>query len=283
MAKKVFVLGATGIIGLAVARAFVRKGYVVSGLARSEDKANLLLKNEVIPVRGEAKDTASWTQVAEESDVIVEAVGDYVDYSTPSILLKALSEIAKKKPSITIIYTSGVWVLGESRDVELTEEKVNPTPLVQWRPAVEQAYVGFNGIVLRPGIVYGTTAGIPAGWFSAVKGGKLVIGPKQFAGTIHAEDTASAYVLAAENEKARGQIFNLSGYPTDLVATFQHLQEKVEFTLEEAEGSHPFEVAVRLSSRVSDKKAKEVLGWEPHALPLEHYVSHYYNVWAAYN
>eukprot|EP01117_Protostelium_nocturnum_P013591 TRINITY_DN5090_c0_g1_i1.p1 TRINITY_DN5090_c0_g1~~TRINITY_DN5090_c0_g1_i1.p1 ORF type:complete len:248 (-),score=87.11 TRINITY_DN5090_c0_g1_i1:43-786(-) len=246
MAKKVLVLGATGIIGFGVAKAFVRRGYIVSGLARNEEKAKFLLKNEVIPVKGEAKDVASWAQAAEEADVIVEAVGDYVDYSTPGTLLKALTEIVKKKPSVTVIYTSGIWVLGESREVELTEEKVNPLPIVQWRPAVEQAYVGLNGIVLRPGMVYGTTAGVTSGWFSAAKAGKLVIGPKQFTVAVHFDDLAEAYVLAAENEKARGQVFNLGGYPTDLVSTFQHLQEKVEFTLEEVEGgSNPFESAVR--------------------------------------
>lgn len=42
MHKKVFILGGTGFIGQGVARAFVRHGYEVSGLARSQDKAKVL-------------------------------------------------------------------------------------------------------------------------------------------------------------------------------------------------------------------------------------------------
>lgn len=64
----------------------------------------------VIPVLGKAEDVSAWLKVAEESDVVVEAVADYSNAATSGILAKALTELQQRKPQITIIYTSGTWV-----------------------------------------------------------------------------------------------------------------------------------------------------------------------------
>jgi len=52
MATTVFIAGASGLIGLSVAKAFKRQGYIVYGLVRSEEKAKALLREEIIPVYG---------------------------------------------------------------------------------------------------------------------------------------------------------------------------------------------------------------------------------------
>ena len=63
------------------------------------------------------------------------------------------------------LYTSGVWVLGDTggRLVDETAP-VNPVKLVAWRPAMEQMVLaarGVRAIVIRPGVVYGHGGGIP--------------------------------------------------------------------------------------------------------------------------
>ena len=52
MATTVFISGASGLIGLAVAKAFRRRGYTVLGLVRSEEKAKALQREEIIPILG---------------------------------------------------------------------------------------------------------------------------------------------------------------------------------------------------------------------------------------
>ncbi len=52
MATTVFITGASGLIGLAVGKAFKRQGYIVYGLVRSEAKAKALIREEIIPVHG---------------------------------------------------------------------------------------------------------------------------------------------------------------------------------------------------------------------------------------
>jgi len=58
--SSVLIFGATGFIGNAVAKEFQRKGYRVYGLVRTEDKAKILRKQEIIPVISKAQDTKVW-------------------------------------------------------------------------------------------------------------------------------------------------------------------------------------------------------------------------------
>lgn len=48
--------------------------------------------------------------VAEESDIVIDAVSDLQDFSTPSTIAKALIELIKRKPNVFVIFTSGTWV-----------------------------------------------------------------------------------------------------------------------------------------------------------------------------
>ena len=61
----VFVTGATGFIGSAVAAAFARRGHTVLGLARSKDKAAGLERHEIAPVIGNLDDPNSYASAAD--------------------------------------------------------------------------------------------------------------------------------------------------------------------------------------------------------------------------
>src|SRR5207237_9721477 len=68
-----------------------------------------------------------------------------------------------------LLYTSGVWLLGNTFDAVADESSpVNPLSLVAWRPAHEEAVLrsGQNA-VLRPGCVYGGKQSLLAEWFAA--------------------------------------------------------------------------------------------------------------------
>jgi len=54
---RVLVLGA-GVGGLNVARSFSSRGYEVFAVTRSVEKAKVLRQNEIIPLIGNAKDSA---------------------------------------------------------------------------------------------------------------------------------------------------------------------------------------------------------------------------------
>lgn len=92
--------GANGYIGNAVARAFVRAGWIVSGLVRHPSAAGSLAVEEILPVIGTIDDVSSHEKVRSQLpstlDTIVsvtEDLGDYIrHYNNIISLLRTLSE-----------------------------------------------------------------------------------------------------------------------------------------------------------------------------------------------
>ncbi|NIV71376.1 MAG: NAD-dependent epimerase/dehydratase family protein, partial [Calditrichae bacterium] len=172
MVMKVFITGATGYIGFNVARAFRRAGHQVWGLTRNENKGKLLAQQEIQPVIGNMQQPESFAEIAENCDVLIHAAADYqndtivLDNQTVETFLDVAKRGAHRK---TIIYTSGVWVIGNTGGKTVDEStSLNPITVVAWRPDVENMVLHAaeaNGVVIRPGCVYGKQGGLTGMWF----------------------------------------------------------------------------------------------------------------------
>jgi len=267
---KVFILGASGFIGGEVARTFARAGWTVYGLIRPQDKAKALLQNEITPVVGTAKEVHTWVDVARTADVIIEALADYTDMAgTSAAVLSGLKDILKTHPHTHIIYTSGVWLYGDTPNGAVDETSpINPTPAVAARPDIEKQYLALNATLMRAGCVYGKQGSLTGMWFGGAKAGKLAIagsGNQKWA-LIHVDDLAQAYLLSAEQPAAaKGQIFNIVGSVERVsdavaaVAKAAHFQGQIEWL----KPADPFQVAMSLDQNVSSHKISTLLGWHP--------------------
>src|SRR5687768_8783923 len=125
---KVFITGATGYIGFAVAQAIRRAAHDVYGLVRNAEKARMLAQHEIAPVLGDLLKPETYREIAEKCNVLIHAAVDYqvdtvaVDKRTVENLLEA----SKKGPQPkTLIFTSGVWSYGNT-GAEMVDES---TPL----------------------------------------------------------------------------------------------------------------------------------------------------------
>jgi len=287
--SSVFVFGSTGIIGFNVAKAFASKGYKVTGLVRTEEKAKTLLKNEIRPLIGKAQDVAVWQSAAESADIVIEAIADYQDYTTVPTVAKSLVEILKKDPKKVVVATSGVWVYGNT--THEVDENTDPEKLalkiVASRPAAEKIWTNAGAIVLRPGCVYGKEGSLIGHIFKAFKDGKA-----SFAGTghhswvtVHADDLAAAYVRVAEHgQSLRGQIFNVVSQAEnigDLVrATASVVGYKGEIQFYPP--SDPFSEALAIDQKHISSAKIRLLGWNPTHPSVVAGVAHYHAVWQAY-
>ncbi len=70
---KIFITGASGYIGGAVAAALVAAGHAVNGLARSAESADALAARGITPVRGTLDDGKTLAAAARAADVTVNA------------------------------------------------------------------------------------------------------------------------------------------------------------------------------------------------------------------
>ena len=208
----VFLTGATGYLGGAVAGALREAGHEVSGLARSPDAAEKLRSAGVRPTPGGLHDLPALAKAARAADGVIHAANTNdaeagsADAAAVSAMLLALAGSGKP-----FVYTSGVWVYGDTGGVVADEKTaLSPAPIVVWRPAVEEAVLGsvargVRAIVIRPGLVYGRGGGIPGMLVRSAR----ETGTARFVGdgrnhwpVVDLDDLAALYVLALERAPA---------------------------------------------------------------------------------
>lgn len=280
---QVFLTGATGYIGGAVAEALSKAGHAVVGLARSEEQARMLAAKGLGAHRGDLGDPASLAEGARKADAVIHtamgaaADSGRVDRAAVEAMLSAMD--ALKQVDRPFIYTSGCWVLGNT-GAQIADEDtpLAPTPLVAWRPANEQLVLdparhGVQGIVLRPAMVYGRGGGLVTTFVQSARehGAARVIGDGENRWTfVHLEDLAALYVLALR-AAAGTLLFAAHGAGirvrdvAEAASRAGGADGKVQTVpIEEARKTMgPFADALALDQQISGERAQRVLGWRP--------------------
>lgn len=279
----VFLTGAPGYIGGAIADALLSAGHGVLGLAHSDKSAKVLQERSMSPLRGDLRDPASIIQGARQSDAVIHAATTNssdmaeADIAAVEAILTALE--GTRRP---FIYTSGCWVLGNSGDIIADEESpTDPPAIVAWRPALERRILaaaehGVHSIVLRPANVYGRAGGIPAMLINLARqhGAARYIGTgENHCPMVQVDDLADAYVRALTQAPA-GTLVNVPGGPAvrfkeiaQAISQAAGLDGRTEsWSLEAARQSlGPLADALALDLQVSKARAEHLLGWAPHA------------------
>ena len=309
---QVFVTGATGYIGFAVATALRRHGHRVFGLARSDAKAAHLTRHEIEPVIGDLSGPKTYADLAAQCSVLIHTAFDYSadgvakNKLTIDTLLDAAGRGAQPK---TLVFTSGAWVYGDTGERMVDETTpLNPIKLVAWRPAHEQLVLragGVRGLVIRPGCVYGGAGGLTARWFAEPaaamrspsplvergSGGEAaVVGDGRQRWTmVHVDDLADAYVRAAESGLA-GEIFNVTDrsrftvleLATAAARAAGYKGEIRPLPLAEARKTMgDFADALAVNQHVDSGKAVRLLGWQPRHGGFLDEVEVLYGAWKA--
>jgi nucleoside-diphosphate-sugar epimerase len=217
---KVFITGASGYIGRAAAAVLREAGHQVSGLARSEQTAGRLRDAGVEPVAGGLEDLESLRRGAGGADCVIHAALEWgsragqLDGGAVDAMLDELAGSGR-----AFVYTSGVWVYGDTKGRMLGEvARLNPPPLVAWRPAVEERVLeaasrDIMTTVLRPGMVFGRGGGFLKGLFDSAgqhREVRVVGDGDNHWSTIHLDDLAELYRLAVA-EPQRGELFLATG------------------------------------------------------------------------
>jgi nucleoside-diphosphate-sugar epimerase len=213
MTHRIFITGATGYVGSAIAARMARAEHEVYGLTRIADRARALEAVGVKPVVGDLGDPEPWIGILQNCDAVVHAAFDAEtgasdqDYHA----LEAFRVAALDGRVRRVLYTSGIWVHGQGGDKPLDESSpLKPLELVQWRVAHEEIAIDLSAhdvatVILRPGMVYGEGRGILGGWFAEANEKKSLTYPgdgSQHWAMVHRDDLADAYLLALEHGAA---------------------------------------------------------------------------------
>lgn len=296
---KILVIGASGYLGYAVASALARAGHEVQGLVRRAEAAAMLRKAEVRPLMGTLQEPAVYTAAAEHCSVLIYAAADYqadtlaLDRTAVEALLGTVQRGLQPK---TVIYTSGVWVHGNTGDDMVDETApLAPPRAVQVRPAIERLVLEHphaRGLVIRPGDVYGGRGGLTGMWFEGAEKGELrIIGDgRNRWPLVHVEDLADAYVRLAESG-LRSEVFNVTDRSR---ASLNEIAEAVvratggkakiaRAPLAEAEKQMgAFAECLALNQHIDSRKAVRLLGWQPKHGGFVDAAATYYQAWKAW-
>jgi len=279
---KVFVTGGTGYIGSAVALRLKKAGHDVSALVRNKEKGAALQAAGVKLIVGDLANPAGYAATAWGVQAIVHLAQDH-SAATVDLDRKAIStarELLSGRVGGTFIYTSGIWVIGDTEGDTVDEKHpLKPAQAVAWRPAHEQAALdlakdGIRAVVVRPGIVYGGQGGgIPAMFFgtAAKHGSAQIVGEgNNHWPLVHRDDLAELYVRLVERAPA-GSIFHATDASThtlrEIAEACSRAAGKGEVTVLPIEKARaqmgPMADAFALDQKVSSEKARTELDWRP--------------------
>jgi nucleoside-diphosphate-sugar epimerase len=281
---RIFLTGATGYVGSAVLDALRRGGHTVTALVRDPEKAERMRLIGVQPIVGDLSMPKYYVAAVEACDSIIHTAlepmrraPDLDRQAIDSLLGAAVRHAAKGQP-VSFVYTSGMWVLGNTTGAAGEDAPVSPTPHVGWLPDHEKLVLDagrgklLRTAIVRPGIVYGGARGIIGDMVKNAANGLLRVvgdGRNRWA-CVYDRDLADLYVRVATlpdacgiyhaNDEADERVSDI----VEALARYAKVQPEVRHVpIDEARAKMgPYADALALNQIVRSPRSKE-LGWTP--------------------
>lgn len=289
---RIFIAGATGVLGRRMVRQFVEKNHSVVGLARDDAGARTIRQFGGESVVADIFDADSLAAAVGRADVVIHAATsipagvsrDRKAWELNDRLrregTRALTQAAAKLGARSYVQQSIVWVARPADDSFFDERTAVASPSELYSSAFDGERIaqeagakhGFNVAVLRCGGFYAADASHTRGFAEGLLRRRLpLLGRGEaVSANIHADDAASAFVAAAE--AGRGGLWHVTD---DEPATIREML----FEFAQRLGAHePRRVPLWLarlflwqgvvefftrSTRTSNRLFREQLGWTP--------------------
>jgi nucleoside-diphosphate-sugar epimerase len=280
---RIFLTGANGFIGGAVASALIADGHRVRGLVRDKAKADAVAAHGIDPVVGSLDDTAQLEAEARASDGVVNAASS--DHrAAVEALIAGLAGSGKP-----FIHTSGSSIvadraMGEPSDRIFHEDTpIEPGAERAARVAIDRLVLNTSGIrpvVLCNTMIYGNALGVPAQsvQIPVLAQQARASGVARYIGrglnrwsNVHIADVAALYALAVAKAPAGSFMYVESGEEAlgevvRAIAARLGLGAAQSWPPEQAIaawGKEKAAFSLGSNSRVRGKGATELLGWAP--------------------
>lgn len=261
---RIFLTGATGYIGGAVAEGLRNRGHEVAALVRPDADSKRLRDLGVVIIAGDLEALPGLRDQLENFEAFVHTA--QAKQNTVAADRAAVDTFTALQRFF--VYTSGVWVLGNTHDAH-EASPVNPLPIVEWRPPHEELALGGGGVVIRPGCVYGGRQSLFADWFAAAEQNrplKIVGDGSNRWAMVHLRELADLYVRVVEHQMT-GMLHGID----DSDMTIEECARAVapNGTIEKTpiadarEKLGPFADALAVDQHISSERTRHETGWNP--------------------
>jgi nucleoside-diphosphate-sugar epimerase len=220
---RVFIAGASGVLGRRLVRQFVARGHLVIGQVRSPKAENAVKEAGGVPRHADLFDAESLARAAEGCDTVIHAataipvkqkttpgdwaMNDHIRRKGTRCLTEAAAKIGAK----TYLQQSIAWVARPKDDSPFDEDSPTvPEPAIQSAIDAEaiareaESAEGFIVSILRGGFFYDSESAHTRMLAGALRKRQMPIigrGDAVWA-MVHTDDAASAYVIAAEKPRS---------------------------------------------------------------------------------
>jgi nucleoside-diphosphate-sugar epimerase len=220
---RVFIAGASGVLGRRLVRHFVARSHSVIGQVRSAKAESAVREAGGEPRHADLFDAESLAKAAEGCDTVIHAATAIPTKQKPAPEdwamndrirrkgTRCLTEAAAKIGAKTYLQQSIAWVARPKNDSPFDEDSpVVPEPAIQSAIDAEaiareaESAEGFTVLILRGGYFYDSESAHTRMIAGALRKRQIPIigsGEAMWA-MIHSDDAASAYVAAAEKPKS---------------------------------------------------------------------------------
>src|SRR5579863_6261480 len=288
---KIFCTGASGYIGGSVAAYLVAAGHQVTGLVRSQDKADAIRGRGIAPLIGTLDDADTLAQAARAADVVVNAAS--ADHKgAVDALLGALAGSGKP-----FIHTSGSSIVGtrsrgERSDAVFDEDTpFTPSLARTARVALNEQILAHRGsgcrpVIICPSLIYGLGLGVEPHStqvpllieLARKRGNAAHAGPgANIWSNVHIDDLVTLYALAIDKAPAGAFYFAENGENSmrEVCGAIDRMLgfagPPLALSMQEAAaewGEGTAEDTMASNSRVRAKRTRRELAWQPTARSL---------------
>ena len=279
---RVFVLGGTGSIGVAIVCELIKRSHQVVALCRSATSEEKLMSLGASPIRGDMSKPTDWVEAAFSCEAIIQVAATFADDmgDVDATAMAAVMNAAKDQDRITrLIYTGGCWLYGETGNEVATEGRpFNPLCPFLWMVSHAEMLIkapGLSTAVIHPAMVYHAgSGGAFSRYFCAARANR----PIEVWGS-----PAIRWPLIERNDLARAYCDLVER--SDLVGHFNAVAEQgvavgeIALSIAQAYGSTPGLVVRHvdqviakngswakgptLDQQMSAQKLRAATGWEP--------------------
>ncbi|CAD6443185.1 8580fdb2-e25e-45be-92b8-12a528d390f2 [Sclerotinia trifoliorum] len=286
--QRIFMTGATGYVGSIITELAIAQGYKVHGLSRAESGDAKLLKAGAVPVRGDLTSLDTLRKESSEADIVLHLATAYnrrspggydAAWPTDKAAIEAIADGLEGSNKPLVVTGGALFVAPDPNGGETTEMSPMDSNPFNTRGksephALDLAKKAIRVIAIRlaPWVYGRGGSGVKLFMDMSKKSGAVtcVDGGKSRTSTVHVDDVARLYLLAAQEAKS-GEIFNAS---SSTVVTFHQIWEAMatalnlplkDLSMQEATGTVGPVLAKFISTenRASGAKARNVLGWKP--------------------
>jgi nucleoside-diphosphate-sugar epimerase len=165
---RIFLTGATTLIGATVAAALARAGHQLTALVRPTGPVPARLRQQGIEVlTGDLSDVAQNRAALDGVEALVHCARDTSPRAAEidRQVVDVFRDVFWRAGSGLLVYSSSAWVLGPTHGPADETSPVHPPEVERDRAATEQMVLetqggGVRAVVIRPGLVYGGDSGV---------------------------------------------------------------------------------------------------------------------------